>query len=33
MNATIAPGSPTSHYRARREAGSDHERAVAEVQY
>jgi hypothetical protein len=32
MSATV-PASPTSHYRARREAGSDHERAVREVQH
>jgi hypothetical protein len=30
---STVPSSPTSHYRARREAGSDHERAVAEVSH
>lgn len=34
MNATTeVPSSPSAHYRARRKAGSDHERAVHEVQY
>jgi hypothetical protein len=31
--SALAPASPTAHYRARREAGSDHERALAEVQH
>jgi hypothetical protein len=30
---STVPSSPTSHYRARREAGSDHQRAVAEVHH